>query len=237
MKRDSYYKIQLITAWSAVGVVMMDYILIYLSEYLAGLSNKPPAFACLFTLILWPSQILLLLISVISLIVLTVGRRLRKKQFVIGVLSFSIALIACVVNFPLMKIRPAGAQIFLKGFEKWVDTQVDMKSIQLWIQVADEGLWESRHCYGPSYPTEERIPEEFPDFLKDFEPQYLWLERSELDGSRRTRFEWGGPMFHWSLVIGDPNMKMPEQEVEWFSDYDVEFRRILQPGVYIFSRG
>jgi len=81
------------------------------------------------------------------------------------------------------------------------------------------------------------IQEELPDFMKEFGPKYIHFERSELDNSKTVHFRWGGGMFSWNLVIGEPNMKMPAQEVEWFSDYDVEFRRFLKPGVYVFSRG
>ena len=217
---------------------MLDFVLFYRLEYLGGMANKPPALPCLIIVISLTSQALLLLASVVALS-MCISRKLSKKRLIISVLSLSVALIVCLVNFPLFpsNVRPAGAQIFLKGFEKWVTKNVETDSIQTWIRSTDEKHWNSRILYGPDYPAEERIPEEFPDFLKDFGVQYMYFERSELDNSKIIHFEWGGAMFHWSLVIGNPNMKMPQQEVEWFSYYDVEFRRILKPGVYVFSRG
>jgi hypothetical protein len=184
------------------------------------------------------SQVLLLLASVVTFLIIRTGRRLSKKQQIIGVFSISVALSVFLLHFPLWRVGPCGAQIFLKGFEKWVTKQVDTESIQTWISSADEKYWQSQVCYyGPDYLAEERFPKELADFLKDFEVKYIYFERSNLDNSKTIHFEWGGGMFHWSLVIGDPNMMMPEKEIEWFSDYDVEYRRILKPGVYIFSRG
>jgi len=229
MRKHVGYKFQLITAWGAVGLVVLG----YLTEYFAGMANNLIA-SCLH-IILLPSQVLLLLTSGVAFLIICSGRRLGKKQLVISLFSLSVALIVCLLNFPLMKLRPAGAQVFLKGFEKWVNNNVDTNSIQLWIQSTDEKYWESGRVLDMAYY--KGIQEELPDFMKEFGPKYIHFELSELDNSKTVHFRWGGGMFSWNLVIGEPNMKMPAQEVEWFSDYDVEFRRFLKPGVYVFSRG
>lgn len=227
------YQLQLISAWGAVGLVILDNVLSYMLEYSAGTVNKPPAFVIVLPIVVWPCLGFLLLTSVVRFLLLCIRRSLGRRKLIFSVFSLLVAGSVCILNFPLSKVRPAGAQIFLKGFEKWVMNKVDTDMIQLWIKEADGKYWDEEI----TYDIREGFPEEFPDYLKDYNLQYVWFDRSEQDGSKVIILGWGGGMFHWNLVIGDPNMKMPTLMEEWYSDYDVEFRRILRPGVYVYSRG
>lgn len=238
MKRDDWYKLQLITAWSVVGVVMLDYALFYLSTYLAATANEPPGLACLFSLILWYIFVFLLLISVVALCVMLIGREFGKKRLVIGIISLAVAVIVCVVNSPLLKVRPAGAEIFLRGFEKWVERNVDTDAIQEWIITAPEGYWaDPCDIDWRFYGAEEELPKGLPQCFAEFKRQYVIFQRSELDGSRIIRFEWGGAMGHWGMVVGNPEMKMPSERKVEISEGFVRFQKPVKAGVYIYDEG
>ena len=236
MKRETLYKVLVVVSWAVLGIILLDQLLFYADRYFAGRRNSPSALWCVFLLFSRASGALLLLFAAGLLVALAFKRDLGYKKTSFGIISFLLALFVFGASLVFWKIAPAGAQVFLKGFEKWVIKQVDVDSIQLWLQSADEKHWESGHCYGMS-PIVKAIPEEFPNFLKDFNPQYLRFEQSKLDGKKIIRFEWGGPLGHWGIVIGDPNMKMPEPGVEKISDSYWEYRRIIGPGVYIYDGG
>lgn len=124
----------------------------------------------------------------------------------------------------------AGAVDFLRGYEKWVQKEVDIAAIQKWLMSLDSVYSES------TYFEAEDYPEELPAAIKKLEPQYIFL--GEFDGEQRSvELGWGGGFGDWGIRIGLPGMETPE---EGFIDLDgpiYEFRRPVQPGVYVFSRG
>jgi hypothetical protein len=146
-------------------------------------------------------------------------------------------IVGFFVGFFVPTAFELGAVTYLKGFERWVTRNVDTDAIQQWILVNE--------CYWPDpkrqdegfYGLGKGIPDDLPECFTGFRRQYIYFKYSELDHSRVVGFEWGGPMSHWGIIIGPPNMKMPELMEEWYDDYDVVFRRILKPGVYVYSRG
>ncbi len=236
MKRETLYKLLVVASWAVLGLILLDQLFSYADFYFAGRRNSPSALWCVFFLFSRAGAVLLLLFAAGLLVALAFKRDLGYKKTSFGIISFLLALFVFGASFGFWKIAPAGAQVFLKGFEKWVIKQVDVDSIQLWLQSADEAHWESGYWYGMP-PAEKPIPGELPNFLEDFNPQYLWFEHSKIDGKKIIRFEWGGPPSHWGIVIGDPNMKMPEPGVEKISESYWEYRRIIGPGVYIYDGG
>jgi hypothetical protein len=219
-----------IVAAFLVGMVLTKYVL----PYMGGQVNHmlPLAF-----LIISLSYLGLGVVGLAAVLLLLAfcKRNWSRTARVVCVMPAAL-IIGMLVGF-ICPIFEPGAMTFLRGFERWTERNVDTIAIQRWMADANDNYWDSRHWYGKSYPAKEVIPEEFPDFLKDFNPQYLWLERSELDGTKIIRFEWGGALGHWGIVIGDPSMKMPELTEESYSKSVVEFRRILKPGVYVYGRG
>ena len=80
------------------------------------------------------------------------------------------------------------------------------------------------------------FPEEVPDFLVSFNPVHIWFRGSAPEGGPRIVFGWGGPLAHWGLVVGLPDMPMPEEN-PIHDGSETEFRRPIKPGVYVFDRG
>ena len=58
------------------------------------------------------------------------------------------------------------------------------------------------------------------------------------NGKRSVEFEWGCALEHWGIIIGLPEMETPQEEdcID-LSESEREYRRPIQPGVYIFDRG
>ena len=237
MMKSKKYILILIMALVAVILPVLGRVLSYLSGYFSTSSTFAVGLFML-DILIWPGQILLTLILIIFFLYECFNKNFNYKKLFLCILLILGTLSVSILSFPLQNTPPTGTDLFMKGFESWVIKQVDTSSIQTWIQSADAIYWEAENNFFSIAESDERgIPEELPDFIKEFGVQYISFERSELDNSRIIRFGWGGGMFRWSLVIGGPNMEMPKQEVEWYSDYDVEFRRIIKPVVYVFTRG
>jgi hypothetical protein len=226
MLKQKAFVFQVITAISAAVISVLAYSIIDHSFYSSGAANNYPPIDPI-GILLWLCQFLFLIISLI--IFFCIFSKIKKIQLCISAASLIISIIICYLY-----ISPGGPGTFFKGFETWVNKNVDSNSIQAWIKTADEKYWQTEVCYVPS--VEKPVPEELPAFLKNINFRCLKFQRSELDGSKILHFMWGGVFFHWNLIIGDSKMKMPVKTIEKFSDGDVEFRRIIRPGVYIYSR-
>ena len=225
-----------IVAWVVpaflVGMVLLNH---HVFAYIGGQVNFPITLIMLFFL-LSPIGLGIVGLSAV-LLILTYRKRTWSHKARVACAVPSVLVIGILVGF-LFTIFEPEVVTFLRGFERWADRNVNTGAIQEWLVAAPESYWgDPCEPDGRFYTSRDELPKGLPQCFTEFEQQYIAFERSELDGSRTIRFTWGGGMFHWSLVVGDPNMKMPELTEEWYDDYDVEFRRILGPGVYVCSRG
>ena len=97
--------------------------------------------------------------------------------------------------------------------------------------MSPDSVYPEPKCFGP-----EGYPEELPAAIKKLEQHYIFF--GEFDGEQRSvEFMWGGGFGNWGIHIGLPDMETPE---EGFAELDGnirEFRRPVQPGVYVFDRG
>lgn len=222
------YRFLLTIAWSMVVLLVAD----TLYFYTRGMANRGTfsfsivGLYLIFIFVASPA----LVISVILFLKMLICKELKKKQAIFG-----LGTVICVGLAVFFYLKNPCPDIYLKGFEKWVDEHVDVEKIREWMISAGEKYWEESRFHDNSYYRNKSL-EEFPDFLKNFKVQYLFLERSKLDNSRIVRYEWGGTVDHRAVVIGSVDMQMPKQEIEVYSENDVELRRMLEPGVYIYSR-
>jgi hypothetical protein len=227
-----------IIIWSAIGLLAG---ILYANQnflsYIGGQINYP--LTMIFLFIIFSCFGLVLLASAIMLLIIGFCFRNKIKAVAISSSIIGTFIVGIFAGFFVPTTFEPGAVTFLRGFKGWVSRNVDTDAIQNWIVDANESFWD----YGISkdfaevYKTPSGYTEKFPDFLVEFKPQRAYFERSRLDYSRMIEYIWGGGMFHWNLIIGEPNMAMPELMEEWYDDYDVEFRIILKPGVYVYSRG
>jgi hypothetical protein len=229
-----------IIAWAVVAfLVGMLFTNHYVLSYVGGQINCPSLWMFWFI----PQLFLpLWLVAVAAgVLIFAFFKQILGKATIIVCVMPSVLIIGMFVGglvSEYLYFGEPGAMTFLRGFEKWAERNVDTGAIQEWIVRAPESYWgDPCEPNGKFYRAEEELPKELPKCFTEFKRQYVIFERSELDGSRIVRFGWGGGMFHWNLVVGDPNMKIPELTEEWYSDYEVEFRRMLKPGVYVYTRG
>lgn len=125
----------------------------------------------------------------------------------------------------------AGAWDFLRGYEKWVGENVDITAIQEWLVSLPP------EYSGQSFFEAITFPEELPETITKLDPYHMNFSEFK-DGKRSVTFEWGSGLGHFGIVIGLPGMETPEgEELIKHTDYDYEFRRPIQSGVYIFDRG
>ena len=227
-----------IIAWAVVAFLIgMMLTNMYVLSYVGGQINCPSLWMFWFIsqrfLPLW------LVVVATGVLIFASFKQILGKATIIGCVIPSALIIGMFVGgFYSLYFCAPGAMTFLRGFEKWAERNVDTGAIQEWIVRAPESYWgDPCELNGKSYRAEEMQPKELPQCFTGFKWKYVIFQWSELDGSKMVRFGWGGGMFHWDLVVGDPNMKMPELTEEWYFNSEVEFRRMLKPGVYVCTRG
>lgn len=182
---------------------------------------------------MFPYLILTLLLVVWAIISICVTFGLTKT--ISHELIISAIVLAVVIGSPpvALFIAPPGAETFLRGYVRWIPEHVDIDGIQDWIAKAPEFYWNESETYS----SDKGKPEGFPQCLKDCEFQYVSFEQSDLDGSNIVRLEWGGPFSHYGVVVGSPQMKMPDKTEYEINRSYVEFRKAIKPGAYIYEGG
>lgn len=208
----------------------------YLLGYVGGQINQP--LPLMFLLIAVSCLGLPLFVVAIGLLIFGLCRRNRGD----AVNTICILPAALMVGMVAGYISPAFVEsptvTFLRGFEGWVNRNVDTDAVQKWI-ATNESYWPtSDDENGKFYDTRrEELPDELPGCFRKFKIQSVYFKRSELGSSRIVEFRWGGGMWHWGVVIGDPNMVMPESGWEEISDGFWKYRRVIKAHVYIYSDG
>lgn len=196
-------------------------------------------------MLFWPLLLLLLLLFAASLFlafvnfvrVIIKACKVKKVQWLRVLLSLSPFLICLLYFVGVFSVKAsgvvgeAGAVKFLRGYEKWVQKEVDIASIQEWLISLDTAY------SGKFYFEAEDFPEELPTVVTNLKPYHISF--SDFDGEQRSvKFEWGSAMGHWGIIIGLPGMETPkEEDLIKHSESEWEYRRPIQSGVYIFDRG
>lgn len=207
----------------------------FMLSYIGGQINSP--YPLIFVIMIYSQVGLLFLLAAIVLVIIYCfgkNKNVLKAFFVLMAILIGMAAGYLVPGF----IEPPIAT-HLRGFDKWVLRNVNSEAIQEWIIDANESFWfsEVSENFDNCYIAREGFPEELPDFLVGFKPCRICFEKSNLDGSKMVEYSWGGGMFHWNLIIGEPNMAMPEKEIEKIQEGLWQYRKIVKPGVYVYTNG
>jgi hypothetical protein len=72
--------------------------------------------------------------------------------------------------------------------------------------------------------------ESIPSVVAKFKPIYVWISKKENSKEHIVSVVWCGGMSHVSLIVGPPDMNIPEADMR--PDH-VEVHKIISPGVYI----
>ncbi len=223
-----HYKFEIILLFFIVVITLIHKLFIVRMDYIAGLYGNP-----FYTLMILPLILillglflLLLIIALVNLIRIFVQAVKLKK---VNWLKVLLCLVPFLICFILFISRKPGAVYFLKGYEKWVQKEVDIASIQKWLKSLPP-------YYSETYYFEAKdFPEELPEAITKLKPYHMYFGKFEKE-NRSVEFEWGSALGHWGIKIGLPGMETPNEEYVKLKDSSPEFRRPIQSGVYIFER-
>lgn len=194
-----------------------------------GLANINPLNAFPILIIYEVVKIVLLFVYAIVGVLISPKKENQLLQLSMRIM-FSILIYFGTCLFPFISGQPGDAY-FLKGFEKWVLQNVDIDAIQTWIQSE-----ESDEYLGKEYAGES-LQEEIPDFVKNFDPEFVFFYDYDSETGKSIVLGWSTLGGTWGIVIGPPTMKV-QTEGTFQKDVDnVERRHLIKPGVYIYSEG
>jgi len=153
----------------------------------------------------------------------------------IGKIIFQLILILIgpAIIYGFFKLTPPGAAVYLEGFEQYVLKEVDIGSVQDWL--ATEG---TRYA-GQRYDSDQGkgYPEELPASLTKLHPWYISFSNSNADKGPTITLWWPHLMDDDVLIIGPPDMEMPQDDYIEIDDSNIKIIRVICPGVYVYSKG
>lgn len=229
----SPYKAEIILIVLMSLIFVVPKIIFYNLYYKSGLYNDRSnifwAGMCIMSLTI--PFIILVIVSLVHFVRLIIKScKAKKALWLKSALSLISFLIPLVVFVHLRYFAETGAEYFLQGYEKWVQKDVDIPAIQNWLKSLDSTCSSRMYC-----SNEADFSKNLPEFITRFNPPYVRFSDFEKEG-RGIEFEWGGPFGHWGLCLGPADMEMPAEGLIEINQNKYETRRIIQPGVYIFTR-
>lgn len=226
------YLVQIIVLILICITIIIESVHFYIMEYFAGLYNDPSLHSFFAGLFFDFLKVPLLLVAFIGLAVNLFKKFKIYKNIGINFFLLGLSLGVFISNRYVRIPGPPGATVFLRGFDKWIRKNVETAAIQEWLATIDD-----RH-FGKVYYADTGLPNEFPKFIINLNPQLISFGYSELDNTKIAKLSWGsGLLGEWGVIIGNSNMEMPKPDVEKISDSYWEYRKIIEPGVYIYDGG
>lgn len=231
--KSSPYKAEIILIVLMALIFVVPKIIFYNLYYKSGLHNDRSdifwAGMCIMSLTI--PFIILLIVSLVHFVKLIIKSCKAKKALWLKS-AFSLIPFLIPLGFFVhwLYFAQPRAELFLQGYEKWVQKEVDVSAIENWLKSLNSTCSSRMYC-----SNEADFSQDLPEFITRFNPPYVHFSDFEKEG-RVIEFEWGGPFGHWGLCIGLPNMEMPEEGTIEINQNKYETRHIIQPGVYIFSR-
>ena len=195
----------------------------------AGLTNSQP-YKFLYLVVLYELLKIAILVCYLVIGFLLYLKRDKKLLRIAQIVSLSILLFIGSLILIFIFNRP-GAVHFLKGFQQWVSRNVEIDAIQTWIQ-SDEAEQFLGHRY-----DKDDFPADLPDFISNINSDCLIFHDNDFELSKCVEFEWFTLGGSWGLVIGLPTMKVETEGKFPQGVSEIEFRRLIKPGVYIYSEG
>jgi len=194
--------------------------------YRNGLRNLF-SFSFIFLIFIYePLKIAVVVFAVVRFCIVKHAKKLNK-YFITAILSILMFIGSWILPFHCL---PPGAVFFLKGYEKWVSKNVDINAIQTWLLSGEADKYTGEQ-YSPNYP------DDFPDFMTNFNPNIIIFHGEESEKGKGVEFQTGLGLAYWGILVGSPATKTKQEGVIKHSESDYEYRRSIQPGVYIFDRG
>lgn len=220
------YKLDIFIIITIVALSITELIHIDILSYRGGLRNFP-SWGFMLIFLYEPLKISVVLLAFIRVFLHLKPDKELKKYIITALLSVLIFIGSWILSFTC---HPPGAVFFLKGYEKWVYKNVDVNAIQTWLLSGEADKYMGEQ-YSPNYP------DDFPDFMTNFNPKITIFHGEESEKGKGIEFQTGLGLAYWGIVVGSPATKTKQEGVIKHSESDYEYRRSIQPGVYIFDRG
>jgi len=197
----------------------------YVLSYNQGLKNSFLPVAAIPCCVFEPLK-LFILIVVIARLAYPKQDIICKQYLVSALLSILIFVFSWAL--PMTVWHPGSG--FLKGYEKWVERNVDVDGIQTWLLSEEtEKYLGQRFSIGSLDPL--------PQLVTHFEPKHIAFYGDDYEKGRCVVFEWGGALAHWGFVVGLPAMKAKQKGRFHKGSSEVESRHPIKPGVYVYLSG
>lgn len=211
-----------------------------LFRYFEGLRNENDAFgpACCFVLALVPAVLVSLPVMLIRMII-SWPKHIRSKRrlWALRLLLVPGLLAYCALWFT--PLPPSPGHAFIRGFEKYMNANVDAPAIQTWLIAVDPNLpthmWLSEQGEFRVSPEEETPAIPCPECILRLEPKRAILATYD-SGEARVMLYWGA---FWSagrgLVVGDEDMEIPQTRPSGWHYYppDTREKRFRDRGCYV----
>ena len=220
------YKLEILILIAIPVITIIEWLHMDILSYRGGL-NGSPSWGFIFMFIYEPLKIAVVILAVLRLVYVRYIKKL-KDCFDAVILSILIFVGSWLIPFYCL---PPGAVFFLKGYEKWIDKNVDVKAIQNLLLSGEINKYvDESYRYN--------FPNDLPDFMTDFEPKFIRFHGEKSEKGKSIEFGWGGGLGYWGIVIGAPTAKTKQKgRIEEPGSSYVEYRRPIIPGVYIFDGG
>jgi hypothetical protein len=228
------YKFDLLWVFLAFLPILIKVFFFTDLSYKSGLAGNPFYFIGRFMFggLLLGGLFLSLILIVLINIIWSIIKSYRTKK--VNWLKLSLSIFPLLILLPpafyWSSVSEPGAVPFLRGYEKWVQKEVNIPAIQEWLASLP-----SEHS-GKYYFEAKDFPGKLPEVITKLNLYHIYFSEFK-DGQRQVEFEWGSAFGHWGIRIGLPGMDCPEEGCIKLSESEWEYRRPIQSGVYIFDRG
>lgn len=222
------YKYDILICALIVIISIIENVHLYFDPYWGGLKNSSGFGPFLMILFYEPLKICIILCAILRIFYYFKSKQ-KLGSYIITIL-FTIIVFIGSWMLPFTIGQP-GAVRFLNGYEKWVKKNVETDKIQEWL-VSGEADRYMNEIYTYDFP------DDLPDFMKNFNRQYIYFDGHESERGKSIVFEWGSALVgHWGIVISLPTNNTQQDGVIKESESYYEYRRSIKPGIYIFDGG
>jgi hypothetical protein len=232
---------KLLTVLIVIGSVGLSLATPWLSyrDGLGGGRNIFSAVCALWLPFLW-MLVFFLLLCQFALVVATICKYgLKHSGLFLGLFSFCI-ITSC--TFWCYSISNPTFVSFSKGFRDKMKCDVNVGEIQKWLKTIEKPKEPVKYIidpYGPPNISVLVAPEatyiksldslNWPKTICNLQPKMVYIQLYDNDEAI-IRLQWGGTFGSWGILVGPPDMEVPESDMKRGGEYRLK----LAPGAYVW---
>jgi hypothetical protein len=200
--------------------------------YLLGLQREPPLFVCAWLLLALTALVLLFLTAIIHRMVQRWGRHIDGRYRLWGLRLFVATIIIGYLALPFTRLGMPRTKGLTAGFRRYVKANVDLNTIQVWLNSRDPNAC-SDYVYDltSGATLESWWPDAAPwaKAITLLHPHSATLSLSS-ERCPTIRIRWFGWSRGWGLTVGDPSIVTPPSDLSRHGEY----RLLVAPGAYVW---